>query len=116
MSRKDLTKELLYEGVKTLLESNKNHIHLPQQKLYTLFSLAFQYMLYNSTKDAGAYIIRIEDGQLAEKLARKAKDDVTRKFMQRLMLPRRLKYGNSTFYLDFFHIGSWSTVNEIFVF
>lgn len=113
MNSKDLSKKDLYESVKTLVESDISHIHLPQQKLFTLASVAFQYILYCSTKTPGAYIIRIEDSVLAEKLARKAKDLSTRKFIQRLLLPRRLKYDRSTFYLDFFHIGSWAITNEI---
>jgi len=113
MSGKDLPKEDLYTAVKTIVETDASHIHLNQQKLFTLFSVAFQYMLYRSTKKAGAYIIRIEDSQLAEKLARKSKDTSTRRFIQSLLLPRKLKYGKSTFFLDFFHIGSWQMTSEI---
>lgn len=112
MSR-DLTKETLYEGVKTLVENIDNHIHLSQQKLYTLFSVAFQYMVYMSTKEAGHYIIRVEDSYLLDKLIKKSKDQSTRKFMQSLSLPRRLKYGNSTFHLDFFNISTWAVTNEL---
>ncbi len=116
MRSKDLSKEQLYESVKMLLDAEQEGhkvVHLPQQKLYTLFSAAFQYMLYSSTKDPGAYIIRTEDAHLADKLARRAKDPTTRKFMQRLLLPRRLKYNQSTFYLDFFPITTWQQTNEI---
>ena len=34
----DLSKQDLYEGVKTLVENTHPHIHLTQQKLFTLFS------------------------------------------------------------------------------
>lgn len=112
---RDLPKETLYDGVKTLLEAGETtpHIHLNQHKLFTLFSLAFQYMLYLSTKEVGAYIIRVEDSMLADKLGRKAKDASTRRFINSLLLPRKLKYGRSVFYLDFFHVGSWAMTNEI---
>lgn len=108
-----MPKEELYEGVKTLVESEQKHIHLSQQKLYTLFSIAFQYLLFKSTKEPGAYLIRIEDSILADKLAKKSKDPSTRKFLQSLLIPRKLKYGKSTFYLDSFHIGSWSLTSDI---
>jgi hypothetical protein len=75
--------------------------------------LAFQYLLFLSTKDPGAYIIRIEDSLLADKLARKSKDLSTRKFLQKILLPRKLKYERSTFYLDSFHVGTWALTNEI---
>jgi hypothetical protein len=111
---KDLAKNELYEGVKQLVElESTNQILLNQQKLYTLFSLAFQYMLFRSGKNPGAYIIRIEDAQLGEKLARKAKDPTSRKFLQALLLPRKLKVANSVFYLDFFHFGTWNLTNDI---
>lgn len=113
MRGKDISKEDLYESVKTLVETEDKHIHLDQQKLFTLFSIAFQYFLFQSTKMPGAYIIRIEDSALAEKLARKSKDPSTRRFLQSLMLPRKLKYQRSTFFLDFFHIGSWSLTADI---
>ncbi|MCO4793910.1 MAG: hypothetical protein KC493_09365 [Bacteriovoracaceae bacterium] len=110
----DLSKQDLYESVKALVEAeNHPHILLPQQKLFTLFSLAFQYLLFMSTKQPGAYVIRVEDSQLAEKLVRKSKDPSTRKFMQTLSLPRKLKYGKSVFFLDFFHAGSWNLTSEI---
>ncbi len=113
MRGKDLPKEDLYSAVKTLVETEGQHLHLCQQKLFTLFSVAFQYMLFRSTKKPGVYIIRIEDSILAEKLAKKSKDMSTRRFIQSLLLPRKLKYGKATFYLDFFHIGSWSMTSEI---
>lgn len=109
----DLSKQDLYEGVKTLIETDAVHIHLPQQKLFTLFSVGFQYLLFQSTRSPGAYIIRVEDGYLAEKLAKKAKDPSTRKFMQSLLIPRKLKYEKSVFYLDYFHLGSWNLTSEI---
>lgn len=109
----DLTKQDLYEGVKTLIETDAVHVHLTQQKLFTLFSVGFQYLLFESTRNPGAYIIRVEDGYLAEKLAKKSKDPSTRKFMQSLMIPRKLKYEKSFFYLDYFHLGSWNLTSEI---
>jgi len=114
---KDLSKEDLYKSVKTLVETDSNedekHLLLNQQKLFTLFSIAFQYLLFKSTKEPGAYILRIEDSALAEKLARKSKDPSTRRFLQSLLLPRKFKYQKSTFFLDFFHIGSWSLTSDI---
>ena len=74
----DITKQDLYEGVKTLIETDALHIHLTQQKLFTLFSVGFQYLLFESTRNPGAYIIRVEDGYLADKLAKKSKDPSTR--------------------------------------
>ncbi|MFY7993189.1 MAG: hypothetical protein ACOVP4_07860 [Bacteriovoracaceae bacterium] len=112
-SKKDLDKTTMYEAVKTLVEEEARHLHLDQQKLFTLFSIAFQYILFRSTKFPGHYIIRIEDSFLAEKLARKAKDESTRKFMNRLMVPRRLVYGNSTFHLDFFNISTWGITKDL---
>jgi len=110
----DLDKQTLYESVKTLLElEDVPHIHLHQHKLFTLFSLAFQYLLFCATKWPGAYILRIEDSQLAEKLAKKSKDISTRKFIQTLLLPRKLKYHKSVFYLDFFHFRSWNLTNDL---
>lgn len=111
--KKDLDKTTLYEAVKTLVECSESHLHLPQQKLFTLFSVAFQYILFRSTKQPGHYIIRIEDSLLAEKLARKAKDETTRKFMARLLIPRRLNYGNSTFHLDYFALSSWGVTKDL---
>lgn len=115
MKRGDLSKQELYESVKTMIEVSEEHphIHLSQHKLFTLFSIGFQYLLYQSTKNPGAYIIRVEDSALADKLARKSKDESTRRFIQNLLLPRKLKFGGSTFFLDFFHIGSWNLTNEI---
>jgi hypothetical protein len=113
MSRNDLDKQTLYTGVKQLIETNADHIHLPQQKLYTLFSVAFQYFLFQSTKDPGHYIIRIEDSYLAEKLVRKSKDMITRKIMQKIYLPRKFKYEKSQFYLDFFNFQSWGLTNDL---
>lgn len=109
----DLSKQDLYEGVKTLIETDAVHVHLTQQKLFTLFSVGFQYLLFESTRNPGAYIIRVEDGYLAEKLAKKSKDPSTRKFMQSLMIPRKLKYEKSFFYLDYFHFGSWNMTGDI---
>lgn len=112
-SKKDLDKSTLYEAVKTLVENPAKHIHLDQQKLFTLFSIAFQYILFRSTKHPGHYIIRIEDSMLAEKLARKAKDETTRKFLERLLIPRRLTYGNSTFHLDYFPLATWGVTKDL---
>lgn len=113
----DLTKQELYEGVKMLLEAQENpagsHLHLNQHKLFTLFSLAFQYLLFCSTKNPGAYIIRAEDSYLADKLAKKSKDASTRKFMSSLLVPRKLKYGQSMFFLDFFHLTSWNMTKDL---
>ena len=111
--KKDLDKSTLYEAVKTLVENPAPHIHLSQQKLFTLFSIAFQYILFRSTKHPGQYIIRIEDPFLAEKLAKKAKDETTRKFLQRLIVPRRLVYGSSTFHLDYFPLATWGITKDI---
>jgi len=113
MSKKEISKEVLYEGVKMLVDCPDAHIHLPQQKLYTLFSLGFQYLLFMSTKDPGHYIIRVEDSYLLEKLQHKAKDEISRKFITRLALPRKLKYQNSTFHLDFFNFSTWNNTNDI---
>lgn len=109
----DLTKTDLYEGVKALVETNEKHIVLPQHKLFTLFSIGFQYLLFQSTKKPGAYIIRVEDGILADKLAKKAKDPSTRKFIQSLLVPRKLKYEKSVFYLDYFNFTSWNLTSDI---
>ncbi len=111
--KSDLTKTELYEGVKTLVESPEEKIHLPQAKLFTLFSIAFQYLLFQSTKNPGAYIIRVEDGVLADKLAKKSKDPSTRKFLFSLLIPRKLKYEKSVFYLDYFVPTSWNLTNEL---
>jgi len=109
----DLSKNDLYEGVKTLVEAKNKHLNLPQQKLFTLFSIGFQFLLFQSTKKPGAYIIRVEDGILADKLAKKSKDPSTRKFMQSLLIPRKLKYEKSVFYLDYFNYTSWNLTNDI---
>ena len=110
----DLARDELYESVRTLVETEGERlIHLSQHKLFTLFSIAFQYLLFQSTKNPGSYIIRVEDSSLAEKLAKRAKDPSSRKFLQSLLIPRKLKYGQSLFYLDFFHFGSWNLTCEI---
>lgn len=113
MSKRDLEKQDLYEAVKQLVELDSPHVHFNQHKLYTLFSIGFQYLLFRSTKEPGCYIIRIEDSLLADKLSKRSKDPSTRKFLQSMLLPRRIKYGQSWFYLDFFHLGSWALTNEI---
>lgn len=113
IGKKDLDKSTLYEAVKALVEHPSKHLHLNQQKLFTLFSIAFQYILFRSTKHPGHYIIRIEDTLLAEKLARKAKDETTRKFLSRLIIPRRLVYGNSTFHLDYFPLATWGVTKDL---
>jgi len=112
---RDLGKKDLFDSVKSLWDASEStpHLHLDQHKLFTLFSIAFQYLLFMSTKRPGAYILRIENSQLADKLAKKSKDQSTRRFVQSLLLPRKLKYGKSTFYLDFFHFGSWNMTTEI---
>ncbi len=111
--KKDLDKSTLYEAVKTLVEHPGKHLHLDQQKLFTLFSVAFQYILFRSTKHPGHYIIRIEDTLLADKLARKAKDETTRRFLARLIIPRRMVYGNSTFHLDYFPLSTWGMTKDL---
>lgn len=113
MAQRDLPKETMYEGVKLLLEQESAHIHLTQQKLYTLYSLAFNYFLYQSEKQPGHYIIRVEDSYLLEKVTRKAKDQTSRKFLQKMALPRKLRFGNSVFHLDFFNFGTWANTNEL---
>ena len=113
MNKKDLKPEQLYEAVKLMLEMDHPHLHLGQQKLYTLFSIAFQYLLFLSTKEPGNYLVRVQDSKLIEKLIRKSKDVSTRNFMQKLSLPRKLKFQNSMFYLDFFNIGSWGMINDL---
>jgi len=109
-----LNKQQLYEAVKVLVEAESfDHIHLPQHKLFTLFSIAFQYMLFTSTKSPGTYLIRVEDSSLAEKLARKAKDPSTKKFIQSLLTNRKFKYKASTFILDFFNVNSWGLIGQV---
>ena len=113
MLKRDLKQEQLYEAVKLILDTDKPHLHFGQQKLFTLFSIGFQYMLFLSTKEPGNYLIRVQDSKLLEKLIRKSKDVSTRNFMQKLSLPRRLKFQNSMFLLDFFNIGSWAMTNDL---
>jgi len=113
MRRNDLDKNHLYEAVKALVETGSKNILLPQHKLFTLYSIAFQYLLFRSTKNPGCYIIRIEDAGFAEKLSKKAKDPITRKMTQQLMIPRKFKYEKSMFYLDFFHPRSWNLTGQI---
>ena len=67
-------------SVKAVVELEKPHIHLTQQKLYTLFSIGFNYFLFESGRNPGHYIIRVEDSYLLEKLIRKSKDDTSRNF------------------------------------
>ena len=112
----DLAKDDLYESVKQIIDietKSKIHLHLNQHKLYTLFSIAFNYILFNSTKNPGTYIIRVDGPILAEKLAKKAKDHASRKFMESLLIPKKLIYKGSTFYLDFFQIGSWNRTKDL---
>lgn len=113
MSKQNLSKQHLYDGVKSLVESEHPHVHLSQHKLYTLVSIGFQYMLYMSTKRPGAYIIRVENSHLLDKLCKRSKDSSTRKFLDNLAIPRRLKYGKSTFFLDYFQLSSWGQTTEI---
>jgi hypothetical protein len=112
-TKKDLTKMQLYESVKILVDLDQSLIHLPQIKIYTVFSIAFQYLLYHSTKSVGHYIIRVQDPIFAQKLAKFAKDFSTRKFMDKLLDLGKLKYQNSTFFLDSFHVGSWHKTKEL---
>ena len=112
----DLSKDHLYESVKQIIDierKSKTHLHLYQHKLYTLFSIAFNYFLFNSTKNPGTYIIRVDGPILAEKLAKKAKDHASRKFIESLLIPKKLIYKGSTFYLDFFQIGSWNRTKDL---
>jgi hypothetical protein len=113
MMKKDLSKQSLYDGVKQLVESTDEHLHLAQPKLYTLFSVAFQYLLFKASKEKGHYILRVEDGQMADKLARRAKDASSRKFMYTLLHNRRMKFKNSVIYLDFFNPKSWTFSQDI---
>jgi hypothetical protein len=48
-----------------------------------------------------------------DKIQYKAKDETTRKFIRQLALPRRFKYQNSVFHLDFFNISTWANTNEL---
>lgn len=109
----DLSKEHLYEGVKLLVETEANKIHLNQPKLYTLMSLSFQFLLYLSTKNPGAYLIRLEESMLADKLMKKSKDPSTRKFLAKLLTTRKLNYGQSSFFLDYFHPQSWQVTQTV---
>ncbi len=109
----ELTKNELYESVKSLVECDHPHLHLNQHKLFTLFSIAFQYLLFSSTKNPGAYILRVEDSLLADRLSKKSKDPSTRKFMQTLLIPRKFAYNKSLFYLDFFNATSWNLTREL---
>ena len=112
----DLARDNLYESVKTLIDHEKDqkgHFHLHQHKLYTLFSIGFNYLLFNSTKEPGTYIIRVEGSILAEKLAKKSKDAASRNFLESLLIPKKLIYKGSTFYLDFFQIGSWNRTKDL---
>jgi hypothetical protein len=110
---KDLTKEQLYESVKLLVEADHLHLHLPQHKLFTLVSIAVQYFLFLSSKNPGVYIFRFENGHLVDKLTKKAKDHTTRRFLEKIFLPRKLIYNQSTFYLDFFHMSSWTITHDL---
>lgn len=109
----EISKQDLYESVKTIIEAEHKHLLLDQHKLYTLFSIGFQYILFASSKDPGHYIIRVEDAKFADRLSRKAKDISTRKFLNSLLIPRKFKYDKSMFYLDFFNFQSWNMTAEI---
>jgi hypothetical protein len=111
----DLDKETLHEGLKGLHRCAEEfkHVRLPQQKLFTLFSLGFQYLVYMAQNHPGAYILRVEDARLAEKLSKKAKDAHTRKLMSALIFPRKLKVGPSMIFLDYFHMSSWNLTRDI---
>jgi len=111
--RNDLQKEQLYEALKSLENGTGPHFHLNQQKLFTLGSIAFQYLLYKASRNPGIYLIRIEDGHLADKLAHKSKDETSRRLMEKILLPRRLKVGDSTFVLDYFQESSWTRIQEM---
>ncbi len=112
-SSKDLTKKQLYESVKELVENQEPHILLPQQKLFTLFSIALQYMMFTSIKQKGIYLLRIEDANLASKLCKKAKDPISRKFMEKIILPRRTTYQGSSFYMDYFNPNTWGQFLQV---
>jgi hypothetical protein len=87
----DLSKEHLYEGVKLLVESQADKIHLNQPKLYTLMSLGFQYLLYLSTKNPGAYLIRLEESMLADKLNEKIKRSFNSKIFSKTINDKKIK-------------------------
>ena len=57
--------------------------------------------------------MRVEDSYLVEKLIRKAKDSTSRKFLQKMALPRKFRYNNSCFHLDFFNFATWANTNEL---
>ena len=110
----DLPKGELFRAVKDLVDLNEvPHLHLPQHKLFTLTSVALQYLMYYSGQNPGSYILRIEDSLLYEKLVKRSKDPTTRKFLRALFLPRKIKYKESLFFLDYFHVGTWQKTNEI---
>lgn len=110
----DLPKSELLRAVKTLIDLNEvPHLHLPQHKLFTLTSVALQYLMYYAGKNPGSYILRIEDSLLLEKLVKRSKDPTTRNFLRALFLPRKIKYKTSLFFLDYFHVGTWQKTNEI---
>ena len=111
----DLTREEILRSIETLYEGHQNfpHLHLPQHKLFTLASFAIQYLIYSAAKTPGSFIIRVEDRILYEKLVKRAKDSSTRNFLRALFLPRKLKYKDSLFFLDYFHMGTWQKTNEI---
>lgn len=114
LNYEDLSKEDLILSVKTLNEmKDVPHIHLTQHKLFTLSSISVQFLLKYSTLNPGSYIIRIEDGILYDKLVKRSKDLSTRNFLQALLLPRKLKFKDSLFFLDFFHVSTWQRTNEI---
>lgn len=118
----DLTKEQLVDGVGCILKEidvpeskYPLHLHLNQHKLFTLFSVAFQSMLFLSSQSntSGQYLIRLENGALGQKLSQKAKDESTRKFIVKLLIQRKLKYKESCFYLDYFSPNTWFPLAEI---
>ncbi|MFI5390087.1 MAG: hypothetical protein ACHQYQ_01905 [Bacteriovoracales bacterium] len=110
----DLSKEDLILSVQTLLNmKDVPHIHLNQHKLFTLCSISVQFLLRYSVLNPGSYILRIEDGILYDKLVKRSKDLSTRNFLQALLLPRKLKFKDSWFFLDFFNVSTWQRTNEI---
>ena len=110
----DLSKDDLIRSVQTLLEMREfPHLHLTQPKLFTLSSISIQFLLKYSVSNPGSYIIRIEDGILYDKLVKRSKDLSTRNFLQALLLPRKLKFRDSLFFLDFFNVSTWQRTNEI---
>ncbi len=114
LNYEDLSKEDLIQSIQTLLDmQDVPHIHLGQHKLFTLSSISIQFLLRLSIINPGSYIIRIEDGILYDKLVKRSKDLSTRNFLQSLLLPRKLKFRDSLFFLDFFHVSTWQRTNEI---